>query len=140
MKPLHSLVLPALLVLSGLPAGAETDVTPGLWSYEASAALGPIPMRDQGTRCVDPKMAEASYESLFNDINPNCQITDGREASDGYHFTLQCAGGPDGMLSGRLIVGGNSASLSATGWTGAGENNVPVILSASAKKLSPSCS
>ena len=132
--------LGALACLTALQAFAETNVPPGLWSYDASAALGPIPMREQGTHCVDSEMSEASYESLFNDINPNCRVTNGREASDGYHFTLACAGGPDGELSGRLTVDGSEASLNATGWTGAGQGRVPVILSASAKQLAPSCS
>lgn len=136
---------PTLAALAGLSAVltfsavAETNVPPGLWAYDASAALGPIPMRDQGTHCVDPDMSQASYESLFNDINPNCQITNGREAVDGYHFTLACSGGPDGELKGRLIVNADDATLKATGWTGARGSRVPVFLSASAKKLAPSC-
>ncbi|WP_300375940.1 DUF3617 family protein [Henriciella sp.] len=121
-------------------AFAEGDVTPGLWSYEATTALGPIPMRDRGTHCVDQEMARASYESLLNDINPNCRVTSGGQESDGYHFTLRCTGGPDGELTGRLVTGASDANLSATGWTGTADSRVPVIISASATKLSPSCS
>lgn len=140
MKFLRVSALAGLASLSCLAASAETNVPPGLWSYDASAALGPIPMREQGTHCVDGEMAAASYESLFNDINPNCRVTDGRETGDVYHFTLACAGGTDGELTGKLTVEGNEASLNATGWTGTNGSRVPVLLSASAKKLAPACS
>lgn len=138
MKPLFALVsLPLVLTFA---AAAEGEVTPGLWSYEANAALGPVPMQDAGTHCVDPQMAASSYESLLNDINPNCRVIDGANQSDGYHFTLRCKGGPDGQLTGLLSVDGGKAQLNATGWTGTQESNVPVILSASAKKLASTCS
>lgn len=133
-----ALGLSALTLLG--PASAQSNVAEGLWSYDARYMIGPFPARDGGQYCVGPDMAETSYDALFNQINSRCRVTESDVRADGYHFTLQCAGGPEGVLNGRLIVGGNSANLSATGWTGAGENNVPVILSASAKKLSPSCS
>lgn len=138
MKPLFALaVLTAFLPLA---ASAETEVTPGLWSYQATFALGPIPMQDNGTHCVGPDMAEASYQSLFNDINPNCEIIEDGYQADGYHFTLACTGEPEGQLKGRLAVNGDSAQLNATGWTAAQETRMPVILSASAKKVGASCS
>ena len=140
MPMLRLAALAAAVLVSGLAATGETQVPPGLWSYDASAALGPLPMRETGTHCVDDDMSSSSYDSLFNDINPNCRVTDSREASDGYHFTLQCDGAPTGELKGRLIVGEKTASLSATGWTSAGKNSIPVILTASATKMSPRCS
>lgn len=138
MKPL--IIAAALPFLMPPLALAEGDVTPGLWSYEATTALGPIPMRDRGTHCVDPEMARASQESLLNDINPNCRVINGAQESDGYHFTLRCTGGPEGELTGRLVTGASDASLSATGWTGRADSRVPVIISASATKLRSSCS
>lgn len=141
MTCLRAVLLACAASICPLAASGEaSQVPPGLWSYDASAALGPFPMREQGTHCVDRDMASSSYDSLFNDINPNCTVTDSRQASDGYHFTLQCSDRPEGELKGRLIVGEKTASLSATGWTSAGKNNIPVILSASATKLSTSCS
>lgn len=138
---MHRLIFAACcLAAMPLAVQAEGDVTPGLWSYEASAALGPFPVQDAGTHCVDRNMADASYETLFNDINPACTVTDGAQQADGYHFTLRCAGGPDGELTGRLTVQGDAAQLNATGWTGSPEQNMPVILSASARKLAPTCS
>lgn len=138
MKAMLALV--ALPLLFPLAAAGEGEVTPGLWSYRANAALGPIPTRDTGTYCVDTDMAEASYQSLFNDINPNCRVTEDGYGADGYHFTLACSGEPEGQLKGRLSVEGDSAQLNATGWTETRETRVPVILSASAKKLAATCS
>lgn len=138
---MKALLTAALLPLLAAPVAlAQEDVTPGLWSYQANAALGPVPMRDSGTHCVDAEMARASYERLLNDINDSCRVTRGAQRSDGYHFTLRCSGGPDGELNGTLVTDAESASLNATGWTGTETDRVPVILSASAKKLSPSCS
>ncbi len=138
---MHRLTLVSCCLLAlPLTALAEGDVTPGLWSYEANAALGPFPVQDIGTHCVDSDMANTSYEALLNDINDACRVTDGAQQADGYHFTLRCAGGPDGELNGRLTVKGDAAQLNATGWTGSAKQNMPVILSASAKKLAPTCS
>lgn len=137
MKSLPLFAL-ALLVAPAL-AHADRKVTPGLWSYEANAALGPLPMTDVGTYCVDEAVQKSSFEQLLNDINPNCRVTDGAFAGEDYNFKLACKGGPDGELSGKLTVGSSSAQLNATGWTGTVERPVPVILSASAKKVNASC-
>ncbi|MGB3624330.1 MAG: hypothetical protein WA989_00780, partial [Henriciella sp.] len=76
---------------------------------------------------------------LLNDINPNCRVTEGAFDGDAYLFRLACAGGPDGELAGKLTVGETSAQLTAKGWTGTAQRPVPVIVSASAKKLETSC-
>ena len=137
--PVRTFCLAGIALVSSLAASADSGVPKGLWSYDASAALGPIPMREQGTHCVDDDMSEASFESLFNDINPNCSLASGAMTAEGYQFTLACNGGPTGELKGRLVVGEESASLNATGWTSAGKNSIPVILAASARKVSGSC-
>ena len=135
-------ILAACAVLSALPAAAvaDTAVSPGLWSYQASYGLGPIPMRDEGSQCVSAEMASKSYEALLNDINPNCSVTSSSQQADGFHFSMQCSGGPEGELDGRLIASANEASLNATGWTGTSDNAIPVILSAFATRISPNCS
>ncbi|MEM5516539.1 DUF3617 family protein [Henriciella sp. AS95] len=130
----------AVSVLAPVAAQAEESVSPGLWSYEARAAMGPIPMNDAGTHCVDPAFADSSFEAMLNDINPDCQVADGAYEGAGYRFTLQCTGAPTGELKGLLSMSGDTAQLNATGWTGTAESQVPVIVSASAKKLSPTCS
>lgn len=139
MKLVRGLGLAGFALFALLPASADTGVPKGLWSYDASAALGPLPMRESGTHCVDDEMSETSYESLFNDINPNCSLASGTMTAEGYQFTLACNGGPTGELKGRLIVNDETASLNATGWTSAGKNSIPVILAASARKVSSSC-
>ncbi len=129
----------ALLAAFPLMAGAQPDLSPGLWSYDAAYALGPIPLRESGTHCVDEAMAGRSYEALLNDINDNCRITSSDMRSDGYHFTMQCAGGPDGALQGHLSVDKDQAFLNAEGWTGTPQDNVPVSLMASAERISGTC-
>ncbi|WP_169711681.1 DUF3617 domain-containing protein [Henriciella litoralis] len=129
----------AMFAMLPISASADTNVRPGLWSYQASFALGPIPMQDVGSQCIDPVMAGSSYDALLNDINANCEVTSSSYQTDGYHFKMRCAGGPDGELSGRLTVNGDQAQLNATGWTGTTEENVPVILSASASRVATTC-
>lgn len=130
-----------LLTLSlSLSAAAERAAPAGLWSYEVSAALGPIPMEDMGTHCLEEAADDEGFETLLNGINPNCHVSDSESRPDGYHFTLTCRGGPEGEMSGRLSVAGPHAQLNATGWTGKPERPVPLSLSASAKRVAPSCS
>lgn len=131
------LTAPLLALSFAAPAGAE--IAPGLWSYQAQYALGPIPMKDIGTYCLDPDMASRSLDALFNEINDNCRITASEGGTDGYAFTLVCKGGPEGALDGRLQVRNGEAALSASGWTGTAQENVPVILQATARRLRPSC-
>ena len=136
----------ALFAAAGLPlclsfaAAAQGSVPAGLWSYEANAALGPLPIEDAGTHCIEETAGETGVETLLNDINQNCHVTESAVAADGYHFTMTCAGGPDGELDGRLRVEGETAQLNATGWTGNPDSPVPVSLIASARRLAPSCS
>lgn len=131
------LTAPLLALSFAAPAGAE--IAPGLWSYQAQYALGPVPMKDSGTYCVDPDMASRSLDALFNEINDNCKIASSEGGVAGYKFTLVCQGGPDGALDGRLQVGNGEAALSASGWTGTAQENVPVLLQATARRLGPSC-
>lgn len=128
------------MLLAPALAHADKNVSSGLWAYEANAALGPLPMTDSGTHCIDETVAESSFEEMLNDINGNCRVTEGAFAGDDYHFKMACTGGPDGELSGKLKVGESSAQLNATGWTGSAQSQVPVIVSASAKKISAICS
>jgi hypothetical protein len=130
----------ALTGLSAGPAFSQTDLEPGLWSYSATYSLGPIPMHDSGNYCVDRDMAETPFQGLFNNINRNCAIASSSYQDDGFHFTLRCEGGPDGELGGVLRVEGDDAQLSANGWTGTARENVPVLLSATARRIAGSCS
>lgn len=130
--------LVSLAALSQL-AAAQPGVPSGLWSYDAIYALGPIPLRETGTHCVDSKMAGSSYEQLLNDINDRCRVTASETRADGYHFTMRCSGGPDGEIDGHLTVGNGEASLRANGWTGTAQDNVPVSLSASATRIAAAC-
>lgn len=134
-------ILAPLALLAAFPqlAGAQPLLSPGLWSYDAVYALGPIPLRESGTHCVDEAMAGSSYEAILNDINDNCRVTSSETRPDGYHFTMQCAGGPDGELGGHLSVDQGAAFLNANGWTGTAQDNVPVSLSASAERISGTC-
>ncbi len=138
MKPVLVLILSSLCV--SLTATAERTAAPGLWSYEVSAALGPVPMEDAGMHCLEDTADDEGFERLLNDINPNCRVSDSESQPDGYHFTLTCKGGPEGEMSGRLSVEGAQAQLNATGWTGTPERPVPLSLSASATHVAPSCS
>ena len=130
----------AACLITASAALAEPEVTEGLWSYQATATLGIMPIVDKGNYCIKGQQASASFEELLNDINPNCTVTDGTYDASTYAFTLSCTGGPQGRLDGTVSVQGGQATLRATGWTGTIESQVPVIVSASAKKLRPTCS
>ena len=129
----------ASILLIAPAAMAEPDVTEGLWTYQANATLGIMPVVDAGNYCIDGAQAEASYEELLNDINPNCTVTDGAYTSEAYTFTLTCKGGPDGQLDGKVSVQDNRATFRATGWTGNKSSQLPVIVNASAKKIATDC-
>lgn len=134
-------ILAPLAMITVLPVAgfAQADITPGLWAYEATYQLGPVPLRESGTYCLDQETANTSYETLLNGINDSCRVTSSSEHSDGFHFTMRCSGGPDGEITGNLSVANQEASLIANGWTGTEEENFPVSLSASASKLSSGC-
>ena len=138
MKPVLALILSSLCL--PLTAAAERTAAPGLWSYEVNGALGPIPMQEAGAHCLEEAASDAAFETMLNDINPNCHVSDSESQPDGYHFTLKCQGGPEGEMDGRLNVDGARAQLNATGWTGSPQRPVPLSLSASATRVAPSCS
>ena len=129
----------AAVLFSTSAAVAEPEVTEGLWAYQANATLGIMPVIDSGQYCIDGSQAEASYEDLLNDINPNCSVTSGTYTRDGYNFTLTCTRAPEGVLDGKVSVNGGRATLRATGWTGNNASQLPVIVNASAKKVGSDC-
>ena len=133
------LALASIAAAATGPAFAQSNVAEGLWSYQARYMIGPIPAGDRGQYCVGPDMSQSSFDQLFNDINSRCRITDSELTPGGYDFTLQCAGGPDGELEGRLQVGADTAVLNATGWTGTASENVPVMLTATAERVASTC-
>lgn len=126
------------LTFSG-SAFAQSNVAEGLWSYQARYMIGPIPAGDRGQYCVGSDMSQSSFDQLFNDINSRCRVTDSETTADGYDFKLQCSGGPDGELDGKLQVGADTAILNATGWTGTASENVPVMLTATAERVASIC-
>ncbi|MCZ4298699.1 DUF3617 domain-containing protein [Henriciella marina] len=126
------------LTFSG-SAFAQSNVAEGLWSYQARYMIGPIPAGDRGQYCVGSDMSQSSFDQLFNDINSRCRVTDSETTADGYDFKLQCSGGPDGELDGKLQVGADTAILNATGWTGTASENVPVMLTATAERVASTC-
>jgi hypothetical protein len=126
------------LTFSG-SASAQSNVAEGLWSYQARYMIGPIPAGDRGQYCVGSDMSQSSFDQLFNDINSRCRVTDSETTADGYDFKLQCSGGPDGELDGKLQVGADTAHLNATGWTGTASENVPVMLTATAERVASTC-
>ncbi|MCH2457176.1 MAG: DUF3617 family protein [Henriciella sp.] len=126
------------LTFSG-SASAQSNVAEGLWSYQARYMIGPIPAGDRGQYCVGSDMSQSSFDQLFNDINSRCRVTDSETTADGYDFKLQCSGGPDGELDGKLQVGADTAILNATGWTGTASENVPVMLTATAERVASTC-
>ncbi|WP_018149520.1 DUF3617 domain-containing protein [Henriciella marina] len=134
---IFALGLSALTILG--TASAQANVAEGLWSYQARYMIGPIPAGDRGQYCVGSDMSQSSFDQLFNDINSRCRVTDSETTADGYDFKLQCSGGPDGELDGKLQVGADTAILNATGWTGTASENVPVMLTATAERVSSTC-
>lgn len=135
----YVLTAAAVLFSTSAAAIAEPEVSEGLWAYQANATLGIMPVIDSGNYCLDGSQAEASYEELLNDINPNCAVTSGTYTSDGYSFTLTCSNAPEGVLDGKVSVNGGRATLRATGWTGNNANQLPVIVNASAKRIGSDC-
>jgi hypothetical protein len=59
---------------------------------------------------------------------------------NGVSFEIACTGALKGELSGEFLLQGETAALSATGWTGTPEMQMPVAVSATAQRLADSCS
>ena len=126
--------------LFAAPSIAEdVTVAPGLWSYQASATLGPIPLTEAGSECVDQTEASMSLNDLIRKMNAACSVTRQNAIDGGYSFDVSCSGGPDGTMSGTLLVTDVNLVLDATGYAGAPGNELPVAISGQATRVADSC-
>lgn len=133
------LLLAALIAAAPAMAETEIEVQPGLWSYNVSALLGGLPLKQAGQECVSEAQSRRSLDQTAAALGDGCAIADADQIAGGYTFTLSCAGTYRGQVDGKIVTDDDSAALSASGWLDQQGTRVPVSIEGSAEMLSETC-
>lgn len=137
-RPFTVLVLAAA---TALPAFGETiTIPPGLWSYSGTAQLGAGQMTDSGQECFRSGNSTYDLSKAAQSIADGCDLVSSSPMEDGVSFQIACTGALKGELSGEFLLQDDTAELSATGWTGTPETQMPVAISATAQRVADACS
>lgn len=133
-----ALVLAAAMALPAV--GESITIPPGLWSYSGTAQLGAGQMTDTGQECFRPGNSTYNLSTAARSIADGCDLVSSSSVEDGVAFKIACTGALNGELSGEFLLQDDTAELTATGWTGTPETQMPVVISATAERLADSCS
>lgn len=138
MKPVLAGALVAIFLAPGALA-ERVSFAPGLWAYDGQAVLGAARLADSGRECMAP--GENSYDlgEVARSIASGCALTSAAAVEKGYDFTIACTASPKGELAGTITIDGDTAQLSATGWTGAPDMPLSLSVSARATRLADTC-
>lgn len=136
----RALLIALLASAAAAPALAESvTIAPGLWEYSGSARLGAATLADDGTECFAPGQSTYSLREVAASIAPDCALASMTQTRGGFDFAIACTGDIKGELAGRFTYNQDTASLSATGWTGEPDQPVNLTVDASANRIAADC-
>ncbi|MEM1201574.1 MAG: hypothetical protein AAGI06_19905 [Pseudomonadota bacterium] len=123
------------------PAALAQSVTfsEGLWSYQATAQMGPAALSHSGEECFDATEGNYSLTEAVESISQDCVLVNSAEIEAGYSFQVACTGSIEGELSGKIVVGREAGRLNASGWTGSKDAPIDISVDATARRVAESC-
>ncbi|MEO0465286.1 MAG: hypothetical protein AAF216_01990 [Pseudomonadota bacterium] len=129
------------LTVACAPAALAQSVTfsPGKWSYEGTARMGPATLSDTGDECFEAGDNAYNLSEAAASIAPGCALVTASPIEAGYSFQLACTGDIKGELSGQITVGEQAGRLVAEGWTGSQDTPVNLSVTATARRIAETC-